>query len=139
MCTIREILQRGDVPRDELIRKICYAQGYQRVSMKIARRVDGFIRAAVRRDVATNQGGEICLSAQSISDYKRSDLKIQFLAALSAQGTRYVKREKAARVLAQWMGFSIICPVIEDTVRSLINGLLRENRLEARGHEIRRF
>jgi hypothetical protein len=37
------------------------------------------------------------------------------------------------------MGFSRTGPVIEQTALSLINGLLREYRLEARQRQIRRW
>jgi hypothetical protein len=36
----------------------------------------------------------------------------------------------------RWLGFARTGPVIEDTARSLIHGLLREGRLEASGAEM---
>ena len=41
-------------------------------------------------------------------------------------------------MFARWMGYARTGPVIEETARSLINGLIRENRLEADGERIRR-
>jgi hypothetical protein len=36
----------------------------------------------------------------------------------------------------RWLGFARTGPLIEDTGRSLINGLLREGRLEADGAQL---
>jgi len=101
--------------------------------------LDAYIRAAVRRGIVINTGGELKLYSRTIADHDRNELKTQFLAALSAQGTVYVERQDAIRAFARWMGFSRAGNVIEDTALSLINGLLRENRLSARGREIRRL
>ena len=40
--------------------------------------------------------------------------------------------------LCQTMGYGKLGPVIEDTVRSLVNGLLRQGRPEAEGSILRR-
>lgn len=68
--------------------------------------------------------------ARSIVDYDRDFLKQQFLAAI---GRAWIERDDAVREFCRWMGFARTGPVIEDTARSLINGLLREGRLEADG------
>lgn len=66
-------------------------------------------------------------------------MKDQFLAAIS-QGRRvWIEREDAARLYAQWFGLRRTDSQIQDRVRSLINGLLRNQRLEASGTCIRRL
>jgi hypothetical protein len=49
------------------------------------------------------------------------------------QKRQWIEREEAVREFTRWMGFSRTGPVIEDTSRSVINGLLRESRLQADG------
>ena len=93
----------------------------------------------MRRGIVINTGGELELYSRTIADHDRNALKTQFLAALSAQGIVYFNRQDAVRAFARWMGFARTGNVIEDTALSLINGLLRENRLSARGQEIRRL
>ena len=41
-------------------------------------------------------------------------------------------------MFARWLGFRRTGPYIEDAAKSLINGLIREDRLESEGSEIRR-
>lgn len=49
-----------------------------------------------------------------------------------------MEREEAPRTFILLMGFRKAGQKIQDTVRSLINGLLREDRLESDGQMIRR-
>ena len=49
----------------------------------------------------------------------------------SSLGRTWLDRTEAARTFARWLGFTRTGGTITDTVRSLINGLLRERRLEA--------
>jgi len=76
------------------------------------------------------------LFARTIEQYDRDFLKKQFLASLLGQ--QWIEREDAVRAFARWMGFRRTGPAIEDMARSLINGLLRESRLESGGSQIRR-
>jgi hypothetical protein len=85
---------------------------------------------ASRRGILENVGGELRLLARSLADYDWDFLKQQFLAAI---GRAWSERDEAIREFCRWMGFARTGSVIEDTARSLINGLLREGRLEADG------
>ncbi len=89
--------------------------------------------AAVRRGILQNQGGELSLLSRSIDEYDRDFLKDQFLASI---GRKWTDRDEACRAFARWLGFARTGPVIEQTARSLMNGLLREDRLEADGQSM---
>ena len=54
----------------------------------------------------------------------------------SAIGRTWITREDAIRAFARWSGFSRVGDVIDQTARSLINGLIREGRLEIDGPEL---
>jgi hypothetical protein len=86
----------------------------------------------VRRGILKNEGGMLSLLARSIEKYERSFLKEQFLAAIQRG---WIVRDEAIRCFSRWMGFARTGPTIEDTARSLIKGLLREDLLQADGSE----
>lgn len=138
MCMIRDLLGDGAMSRGALIRQISRTLGYQKTSQKIARVINTCVTTASRRGITRMQAGVIQLEARSISEYQRDFLKTQLLAAMSAQSAGFIARANAIRCLARWMGYARTGPIIEETVRSLINGLLRESRLKARGQEIQR-
>jgi hypothetical protein len=137
MALLRQCFGRGG-PRDReaAIRDLCTAAGYERVGRRIRELADDAIRTAVRRGILSNEAGRVALATRSIEDYGRSQLKDQFLASLG--GSRWTDRDEAVRQLARWLGFRRAGPAIDEAARSLINGLLREDRLEADGDAIRR-
>jgi hypothetical protein len=137
MIAIRRLFSDG-LSRDRLATIDGVAEVLGHTDSAEARRdvLDDSIRTAVRRGILKNLGGELSLEARSIEDYERSFLKEQFLAALT--GRTWIERDEAVRRFARWMGFARTGSSIVDTARSLINGLLREERLEASGTTIRR-
>jgi hypothetical protein len=94
------------------------------------------IRTAVRRGILESSGEEVAIATRNISDYERDFLKGQFLASM--QGRGWTDRSESIRTFARWLGFRRTGPYIEEAARSLINGLIREGRLESEGSEIRR-
>ena len=80
----------------------------------------------------------IRLAARAIEDFERGELKGQFVAALAAEGQGWVERKDAIRAFARWLGFTRTGEKIEAKANSLINGLLREGRLEVEGTAIRK-
>jgi hypothetical protein len=90
----------------------------------------------VRRGILGNKNGMLQLAVGSIEHYDRAHLKDQFLASLSGHG--WVDRDHAIRAFARWMGFRRTGSSIDETARSLINGLIREERIESDGGLIRR-
>jgi hypothetical protein len=137
MALIRQVCADGSSrERDALIRDLARELGYERVGSRVREHHDDMIRTAVRRGILTNERGELRVAARTIEAYTRDFLKDQFLASL--EGRRWIERDEAVRGFARWLGFRRAGPAIEETTRSLINGLLRENRLEAEGDRIRR-
>ena len=92
-------------------------------------------RAVARHGILQNDRGQLSLLARSIEQYDCAFLKDQSLAAL---GRTWTDRDDAIRAVARWLGFVRTGSTIEDTARSLINGLLHEGRDEADADRLRR-
>ena len=122
--------------REVAVKQLSLALGYERVGQRVKERLDNSIRTAVRRGVLLNDAGQLSVNCRSISDYSKEELKTQFLASLP-QST-WKEREDSIRDLARWLGFRRAGPTIDERVRSIINGLIREDRLESSGNLIRR-
>jgi len=136
LCAIRQIFSEGmELTREEAFRKIAKELGYDRVGSKIEEILDSDIRTAVKRGILENERGTLKILCKTIDGYDREFLKDQFLASI---GRPWVEREEAVRAFTRFMGFRRAGEKIQDTVRSLINGLLREDRLESDGQMIRR-
>lgn len=134
LAAIRQIFSDGfSGDRENAIRAIARELGYHRAGHRIQQILDDDLRTAVRRGILDNTNGELRLLARSITDYDRDFLKKQFLAAIER---RWIQRDEAIQTFARWLGFSRRGPVIDETARSLINGLIREGRLEADGPEL---
>src|SRR4051794_22493304 len=72
---IRDIFSTADaLARDEVKREIARALGYDRVGSRIADVLDGDLRAAVRRGILENRGGELRALCRGIGDYTRDHL-----------------------------------------------------------------
>jgi hypothetical protein len=137
ICRVRQLFgDDQDRERKEAIDALARDLGYQRTGVRVHEELDNALRTAVRRGILASESGIMRLFVRSIDQYDRDFLKEQFLAPL--RGRQWIEREEAVRSFARWMGFRRTGPAIEDTTRSLINGLLREGRLESGGSEIRR-
>jgi type I restriction enzyme S subunit len=134
LAVIRHIFSDGfSGGRENAIRAIARELGYHRTGHRIQQILDDDLRAAVRRGILDSSNGELRLLARSIIDYDRDFLKKQFLAAIERG---WIRRDEAIQTFARWLGFRRTGPVIDETARSLINGLIREGRLEAEGPEL---
>jgi hypothetical protein len=89
----------------------------------------------VGRGILQNHGGQLSLSTRAIGDYDRDELKKLFLAAINQNGRLWHTRDDAIRLFTRWLGFRRTGSLIEETARSLINGLLREGSLEKDGQD----
>jgi hypothetical protein len=137
ICQIRQLFSSGGRSRETAIKELATQLGYERVGPRIREEVDNAIRTAARRGIVCSYGDEIRIDSRTIEDYGRDSLKDQFLASL--QGRAWMEREDAIKSFARWLGFRRTGPAIDETGRSLINGLIREDRLEADGTRIRRI
>jgi len=140
MCAIRDLLEspagRDGIERDDAIRAVARGLGFERTGKNIYETIDSYLIAAARRGIVESLSGRIHLVARSIADYDRGLLKDQFLASLG--GYAWTEREEAIRTFARWLGYRRTGAVINDAAKSLINGLLRERRLQSDGETIRR-
>jgi len=121
--------------RETAVREVSQALGYAWLGPRIREILNRDLLTAVRRGILKSYGGELSLLCRSIEQYERDFLKEQFLAAV---GRPWIDRTEAARTFARWLGFTRTGGTIADAARSLINGLLRERRLEARDGRIRK-
>ena len=137
ICRIRQMFGNGEERRrDAVIDALVRELGYQDAAGRIHTAVDDALRIAIRRKILADESGALHLSARNIEQYERDFLKEQFLASLS--GRPWIERDDAIRAFSRWMGFRRTGRSIDETARSLINGLLREGRLERQGLLIRR-
>jgi hypothetical protein len=137
ICRIRRVFGTAGLrKREDAIRELAMDLGAQRVGSRIREELENGIRTAVRRGILEAHGTELRLGARTIEEYDRGFLKEQFLASL--QGRVWTEREDSLVQFARWMGYGRTGAAIEDKVRSLIHGLLKEGRLEANETRIRR-
>ena len=136
LCAIRQLFNDGQArDRDTAIHDVAAALRYQRAGSRIREILHADLLTAVRCGILQNQDGQLSLLARDLRDYQRDFLKEKFLGAI---GRAWIEREEAIRAFARSLGFSRIGAVIEETGYSLINGLLRDRRLEADKDQIRR-
>lgn len=137
MCAVRQLFIKGvALERTAAVSALAQALGVSAADAGIAAELDGALRTAVRRGILENTRGQLQIDVRTIAAYQRDFLKDQFLAALP--GRQWVERDAATRGFARWLGFKRTGKAIDDSVRSVINGLLREGRLESTGTQIRR-
>lgn len=137
LCHIRKLFGDGQSRnRDAALSDLSQALGYRRLGSRIRVILDTDLITAVRRGILKNEGGQLSLLCSSIEQYNRDFLKEQFLSSLINRN--WANREDAILAFARWIGFSRTGQVVRDTASSIINGLLREGRLEADGINLRR-
>jgi hypothetical protein len=136
ILSLRQLIDGGSRDRDDLITELARLSGYERTGSRVREDMTNVIRTGVRRGILKSNGEQIAIGARTISDYDREFLKDQFLASM--QGRSWTERSESIRMFARWLGFRRTGPYIEDAAKSLINGLIREDRLESDGSEIRR-
>jgi hypothetical protein len=134
ICNIRQLFRGFEVRKREDV--IDALAGDRPHDDSLREEFDNGIRTAVRRGILERKGDHLSLSTRSIADFEREDLKEQFLAAM--QGHTWTEREDSIRRFARWLGFRRTGPSIYDAARSVINGLIRDGRLESNGSQIRR-
>jgi hypothetical protein len=134
---IRPMFGRSDMlTKEEVASKLWEVLGYASDEDKGDEEVEDVVRAAVQRSILQKEDGGYALVSRTISEYPREILKEQFLASLNGNG--WIERSEAIPRFARWLGFRRTGPNIEDSARSVINGLIRADRLEKMGSKIRR-
>lgn len=131
LCAIRHIFTDGQLrDRDTALRDLADALGYKRLGPRIREVLQSDFLTAVRRGVLKNEQGYLSILSRSVEGYDRDFLKDQLLGCI---GRTWTDRTDAGRAFARWLGFARTGSSIEDKARSLINGLLREGRIESDG------
>jgi len=134
---LRELFSRGEArKRNEVIVELARQLGYRRTGSRIKQELENVIRTAVRRGILETRADKLALCAHSIGEYEREFLKEQFLSSMPSRS--WADRDESIRAFARWLGFRRAGSNIEETAKSLINGLIRDARLESDGAQIRR-
>jgi hypothetical protein len=134
---IRPLFAReASLRRDVLATRIAELMGYAAMDPKAQADSENVIQAAIKRGILLDEGGDISLLGRNISEYPREVLKEQFLACLN--GNNWTERSESIPRFARWLGFKRTGPNIEEAARSVINSLIRSDRLEKTGSQIRR-
>jgi hypothetical protein len=137
LCSIRRAFNRArPLGREATIRHLGQYLGYLQLDDRAYQDLDGVIQTAIQRSILQNSADGLALVARNIAGYRRDVLKDQFLASIDGHG--WVERSECIRRFARWMGFRRTGPNIEDTARSVINGLIRDDRIVSKGSQIRR-
>lgn len=137
LATLRDLYRDDPAPcdRETLLHLLKETLGFKTLSPKLRSQLDGDLRAAVRRGVIVLRGGAYHLDCRHVTDYQRDILKDLFLQAL---GGTWWDREAAMHQAATHLGYRRLGKKMRETYKSIINGLLRENRLETDGDQIRK-
>jgi len=136
LAHVRDVFATGGPRgRDRAIRELASALGYARVGRRVRERMDGLIRAAVRRGILDNANGELSPLCRSITEYTRDHLITMLLAAM---GQGWWHRDKAINAAARHIGFRRTGSEIRKAFKSAINGAIRRMEVEYDGEWIRR-
>ena len=128
LAAIRQLFGDGAArDRDTALRDLAQSLGHQRLGKRIKENLASALLTAVRRGILTNSQGAYTLGFRTVEDCTRDSLKADFVSSL---GRSWATRTEAIQGFARYLGFSRTGPVLDDTARSLINGLIREGRLE---------
>ncbi len=133
ICSLRQILnQSGPRSLDDLVAELrTFFPNHQ-----TREDLESVIRTALRRNILESRDGRLALGTRSIIDYRHDFLRDQFIAAMP--GRSWIERDQSIRKFALWLGFRRTSSFIDGAARSVISGLIRDGRLEARGSLIRR-
>ena len=139
ICSIRQLFRGAEIrTRQDIITAMQGSSDSTSLpNGKSQEEFDGVIRAAVRRGILEHKNGGLVLCGRTIGDYDRSFLKDQFIASI--RGYDWTERGESIRRFARWLGFRRTGPFIDEAARSLINGLIRDGRLESHGSQVRRL
>lgn len=136
MAAFREVFTaNGALTREETIRDVARALGFNRAGSRINFRIRYMFPIATKRGIIAKTENGFSIDCRSINDYRR-DLLIDAL--LDSMGRRWWERDEAVRAAARHLGFRRTGRQIRDTFKSAINGAIRRGLLEYEGRSIRR-
>jgi type I restriction enzyme S subunit len=131
MAALRKLIgNHAGVPRDAMLRSLAESLGYQRVSPKLRERLDGHLRAAVRRRILEPGHAELLrLATHRVEDYSQEDLAAT-LRTISRRGCAY-EREELARSLLDHLGFRRMTATAKHAITSAIDIAIKSGTFEA--------
>ncbi|MBU1207624.1 MAG: hypothetical protein KKH04_11950 [Proteobacteria bacterium] len=124
------------IERGELIKSIAQELGFQRAGSRISEDINSAINASSRRGISNVQNDVVYPYCRSIQEYDREFLKEMFISAI---GNTWISREDAIRAASRYLGFTRTGESIQENLKSVISGLIRQGRLEAEGEWIRKL
>ena len=138
ICNVRQIFRGYEArSREDAIAALqAFLVNPLPANYPVREELDSIIRTAVRRNILESRGDGLALATRSIVDYRRDFLSDQLVASMP--GRSWIERDESVRRFAIWLGFRRASPFIDGAARSVISGLIRDGRLEARGSLIRR-
>ena len=126
---------RGWLDRDELLKEVSVALGYQRLGPKIEEALRGHLRAAIRRRIVEADGASLVRAGTgTMADYGLDELRETFRSVMR-KGASY-EREDVIHALARYLGFARITDNSRDTIKSAINSAIRHGVLGYEGSVI---
>jgi hypothetical protein len=125
---------RGWLDRDELLKLVSVALGYQRLGPKIEEALRGHLRAAIRRRIIEADGQHVRPGTTTMEDYGLDELR-EFVASVMRKGPRY-DREDVITAVARTLGFARLTDTSRDALKSAINSAIRQGILGYEGSVI---
>ncbi len=126
---------RGWFDRDELLKAVSLALGYQRLGPKIEESLRGHLRAAIRRQIIEADGAALVRAGTgTLPDYGLDELR-ETICAVMRKGTTY-EREDVIHALARHLGFARVTDNSRDATKSAINSAIRQGILGYEGSVI---
>jgi hypothetical protein len=128
MATFRQTARgQGWKGRDDLLKEVSLALGYQRLGPKIEEALRGHLRAAIRRKIIESDGDLVRLGAATMEQYDLEDLRATLCSVMRA-GRRY-EREEVVHAVAHYLGFARVTDSVRQSMKSAINSGIRQGIL----------
>ena len=123
---------RGWLEREELLKEVSVALGYQRLGPKIEEALRGHLRAAIRRRIIEADAASLVRAGTgTMADYGLDELRETFRSVMR-KGASY-EREDVIHALARYLGFARVTDTSRDAIRSAINSAIRQGILGYEG------
>jgi hypothetical protein len=123
---------RGWLEREELLKDVSVALGYQRLGPKTEEALRGHLRAAIRRRIVEADGTSLGRAGTgTTADYGLDEPRETFRSVMR-KGASY-EREEVIHALARYLGFARVTDTSRDAIRSAINSAIRHGVLGFEG------
>src|SRR5208337_1640761 len=114
---------KGGQERDELLKEVSRALGYQRLGKKVREVLKGHLRAAIRRKIIEAEGDLVRAGHATMEEYDLEDLR-ETICSVMRLGRKY-EREEVIHAVARYLGFVRVKETVEAPIKSAINSAIR--------------